>query len=236
MDHRRSHTYHQDWYLDFESRKEVYAPTLAFMEAANLEGAQVLEVGCASGAFLRYLETSTLHISEAVGVEPDAESLSHARTGSVVCGSALDLPFPDVSFDYVILVSVLHHVVGKTLSECRRNWNRVVLEAERVCRPSGHIIITEGLAVKNRPFQRFVFFVTSALAKCGIGLGQIHLEKGEVLAFLTPRDLSHLDDVVKGSSQVQFTNDLRPGTEFSGIVRKFWQWQTCRVTTIFQRH
>lgn len=105
-----------------------------------------------------------------------------------------------------------------------------------MCRPGGHVIISEGLAVQNRPLQRMIFSIASSLERFGISVDRIHLEKGEVLAFLTPSDLSRLSStVLGGSSLVQFTKEFRHGTEFSGVVQKFWQWQTCRITAILQR-
>jgi SAM-dependent methyltransferase len=236
MDKRHAHAHHLDWYLDFGARKGAYTPLLSFMEAASIEGARVLEVGCAAGAFLRYLKQSTFNIGGVVGVDPDADALSHARTESVVCASALDLPFPNASFDNVIMVSVLHHLVGRTIVECRRNWEQAVLEAERVCRPGGYVMVSEGVAVRTRPFQQIIFLITSSLARLGIGVQRLHIERGEVLAFLTPFDMLHLSNaVVDGaSSLVQYTEEFRSGDEFSGILRMFWQWQTCRITAILQ--
>jgi SAM-dependent methyltransferase len=237
MDKRHAHTHHLDWYLDFEARKGLYAPLLSFMEAAPIEGARVLEVGCAAGAFLHYLKQNMPNIRGVVGVDPDTEALSHARTESVVCGSALDLPFSDASFDNVIMVSVLHHLVGRKISECRRNWERAVSEAERVCRPGGYVMLIEGVAVRTRPFQQMIFLITSSLARLGIGIQRLHIERDEVLAFLTPSDMLHLSNAVVGkvSSLVQYTEEFRSGDEFSGVLRMLWQWQTCRITAILQR-
>jgi SAM-dependent methyltransferase len=185
---------------------------------------------------LRYLKQNPFEIESIVGLDPDIRALSHARSESVVCGSALDLPFPDSSFDYVIMVSVLHHLVGGTIRECRRNWEQSLLEAERVCRPGGYIMLREGVAVCTRPFQQMVFLTTSGLARLDIGVHRLHIEKGEVLAFLTPADMLRLSKQSLRLELVKYSVEPRMGySDFSGLMRVMWQWQTCSLTAILYR-
>jgi hypothetical protein len=98
-------------------------------------------------------------------------------------------------------------------------------------------MLKEGITVRTRLFQQMIFLITSSLARLGIGINRLHIERGEVLAFLTPSDMLHLSNAVVGraSSLVQYTNEFRSGNEFAGILRLLWQWQTCRITAILQR-
>jgi SAM-dependent methyltransferase len=73
----------------------------------------VLEVGCGSGRFLKYLSNKAGTI---VGVDPShavyaADNLLGPRENVVlVKASANDLPFADGCFDFVYSIGVLHHI------------------------------------------------------------------------------------------------------------------------------
>jgi len=73
----------------------------------------VLEVGCGSGRFLKYLSTRAGFI---VGVDPsEAVFAADQLLGPddrvvLVKASANDLPFKDASFDFVYSIGVLHHI------------------------------------------------------------------------------------------------------------------------------
>jgi SAM-dependent methyltransferase len=58
-------------------------------------------------------------------------------------GSALDIPEASESFDGVIMVMLLHHLVGKTVEESLNNVHVAVREAIRVLMPGGKLIIVE---------------------------------------------------------------------------------------------
>jgi ubiquinone/menaquinone biosynthesis C-methylase UbiE len=73
----------------------------------------VLEVGCGSGRFLKYLSDKAGFL---VGVDPSraiyaADALIGPQDNVVlVKASANDLPFADQSFDFVYSIGVLHHI------------------------------------------------------------------------------------------------------------------------------
>ncbi len=58
-------------------------------------------------------------------------------------GSALDIPEPDASFDGVLMVMLLHHLVGKTARESLANVRAAMREGLRVLRPGGRLVIVE---------------------------------------------------------------------------------------------
>jgi SAM-dependent methyltransferase len=74
---------------------------------------RVLEVGCGSGRFLKYLSTKAGFL---VGVDPShaifaADNLINANEKVVLArASANNLPFDDESFDFVYSIGVLHHI------------------------------------------------------------------------------------------------------------------------------
>jgi ubiquinone/menaquinone biosynthesis C-methylase UbiE len=77
------------------------------------ENTSLLEVGCGSGRFLKYLSTRAGFL---VGVDPsNAIFAADKLVGSnerimLVKASASDLPFADGSFDFVCSIGVLHHI------------------------------------------------------------------------------------------------------------------------------
>lgn len=87
------------------------------------ESTTLLEVGCGSGRFLKYLSSKAGFL---VGVDPSraifaADNLLGADEKIVlVKASANDLPFENESFDFVCSIGVLHHIPNtfKALQAC----------------------------------------------------------------------------------------------------------------------
>lgn len=107
-------------------RREGYFGFINSMEAsvlsADVVGKRVLEVGCGTGLMLELV--SRLGPGSLTGVDLSLGMLSDCRaTGCpVVCGSAMQLPFKDSSFDVVYSFKVLSHVpdLRSALSEVMR--------------------------------------------------------------------------------------------------------------------
>lgn len=83
----------------------------------------LLEVGCGSGRFLKYLSDKAGFL---VGVDPShaiyaADNLLGSKENiMLVKASANDLPFADESFDFVMSIGVLHHIpdTAKAMKAC----------------------------------------------------------------------------------------------------------------------
>jgi SAM-dependent methyltransferase len=79
-------------------------------------------------------------------------------------GSALNLPFSDASFDGVIMVMLIHHLVGNSISACWENAGRAVDEAFRVLKPSGKLIVMESCVPRwFYGFEKLVFPLAAKL-------------------------------------------------------------------------
>jgi SAM-dependent methyltransferase len=91
---------------------------------------RVLEIGCGTGANLRDRgETWTT----GVGIDVDMRALAYCRDLAVVQADALAaLPFTDATFDAVVLLDVLEHLVDP---------EALVREINRVLRPGAAIMI-----------------------------------------------------------------------------------------------
>jgi SAM-dependent methyltransferase len=93
----------------------------------------ILDVGSSVGEISRSLGDRHARM---VCVDISLESLRRCRelnsTAAVFHASALDLPFPDASFDHTISIGVLHHT-----PDCRRGFGEVA----RVTAPGGTSVI-----------------------------------------------------------------------------------------------
>jgi len=103
-------------------------------------GERVLDVGCGSGVVTREIARRVGPRGRAVGLDPSPALLTVARELAQEAdlgdriefreGSALQLPFPDCSFDAAVCVTVLSHVPG---------GEAAIPELARVLRPGGRV-------------------------------------------------------------------------------------------------
>ncbi|WP_231987346.1 fatty-acid O-methyltransferase Mtf2 [Mycobacterium sp. 852014-50255_SCH5639931] len=105
----------------------------------NLNGKQVLEVGCGHGGGASYL-MRTLHPASYTGLDLNPAGIAFCRERHKLAGlefmqgDAEDLPFPDQSFDAVINIES-SHLYGQ--------FSRFLAEVTRVLRPQGHFLYAD---------------------------------------------------------------------------------------------
>ena len=96
-------------------------------------GKSVLEVGCGSGMGLAYLRQKA---TRAVGGEYTPALLEEARRhlpdAELFQMDAQDLPFPDASFDVVLMLEMIYYLP---------DLDRALAEAKRVLKPGGALMI-----------------------------------------------------------------------------------------------
>ncbi|MCD6289053.1 MAG: class I SAM-dependent methyltransferase [Anaerolineae bacterium] len=99
------------WYATEGRRADRLEKRLLGQMLARFPGTRtVLEVGCGTGHFTRWLEGMDVR---AVGLEAASAMLAEAvRLGSRLCvqGDALALPFPADSFDLVVMITALEFI------------------------------------------------------------------------------------------------------------------------------
>jgi len=120
------------WMGDAHSLRTTLFPAI---EADGLSGFSILDVGAGSGELLRVTANwarQTGRRVSAVGLELNersAESIieESERFGEIssVRGDALQLPFPDNGFDYVICSLFTHHFVDEQVVKILREMSRV---------------------------------------------------------------------------------------------------------------
>jgi ubiquinone/menaquinone biosynthesis C-methylase UbiE len=101
-----------------------------------VESSDLLEVGCGTGHWLKYLEKQK---RRPTGIDPSIRMLLLAREAlagwPLVRGRAEDLPFPNSRFDRLFCINAFHHFADKGV---------FLSEARRVLRPCGGLM-TVGL-------------------------------------------------------------------------------------------
>lgn len=89
----------------------------------------ILDIGCGHADFLSSVYEKTQNV---YGLDPDSHALSKNTTIiNNVCGIADDIPFPDNTFDLVVMAWVLEHV---------EEPEKVFTEIHRVVKPGGKIV------------------------------------------------------------------------------------------------
>lgn len=106
---------------------------------ADLNGKQVLEVGCGHGGGASYL-MRTVHPTSYTGLDLNSAGIAFCRERhnladlEFVQGDAENLPFPNQSFDAVINIESSH---------LYSDFPRFLAEVARVLRPKGHFLYAD---------------------------------------------------------------------------------------------
>jgi ubiquinone/menaquinone biosynthesis C-methylase UbiE len=106
----------------------------------NIDGGDVLDVGCGSGQFTSILVNSLASFNSITGIDVDEEVLKNARESfpgkDIVfqTASSHNLPFNDNSFDMAVISKALHHL---------ENPERGLNEMYRVLKPGGWMLLNE---------------------------------------------------------------------------------------------
>lgn len=122
-----------------------------------LDGARILDLGCAGGGISAALAESA---SMVVGIDINPAEAAHAtrerkaQSAPAFCaGSGLELPFDDSSFDLVLLNGVLEYM-GRAdpTSPPRLAQHRCLTEVKRVLAAGGHVAV----AIENRWYPPYL--------------------------------------------------------------------------------
>ncbi len=134
--------------LDEEDRRRKADKILAvlrhFLGRDDLTGLRALDVGCSAGFIADALAAAGL-VSHGVDIDVPGLRRAHARFGDrvrFVCGDGERLPFPDGTFDVIVLNHIYEHVV---------NPDAVVAELRRVLADDGVLYL--GLMNRLGPIE-----------------------------------------------------------------------------------
>jgi SAM-dependent methyltransferase len=189
--HERFQNDYESFFTDYDRfRYQNERHLSACIDALNVDGKKVLEIGLGEGSESERLIRRGARWS---GVDLTAESVARVRTrltlrqlsyDELQQGSVLRLPFADSSFDMVFSHGVLHHVPD--IKQAQR-------EIHRVLRPGGELVImmyarwSLNYLVSISLIRRAALLAAFPLAQAGI------LKPGPVGGVLT----AHLDNAKK---------------------------------------
>jgi ubiquinone/menaquinone biosynthesis C-methylase UbiE len=131
----------------------------AFEVAEVVPGMRVLDVGCGRGEIVRHCARLGVR---AYGVDYAPVALRMARdAGDVYQANAKWLPFPAAFFDRVLMFDIVEHLYPRELEQA-------VVEARRVLRPDGRLIIH---TAPNAWYDRYAYPVVR-LVRTLMGQGE----------------------------------------------------------------
>ncbi len=114
---------------------------------------KVLDIGCGNGRLLKILAGRNI---DYLGVDSSANILKTARVNhphnKFVCGDILELgQIPEINFDYVFCLAVLHHLPGKNLRV------QALRQLKNKLNKNGKIIIAVWNMWPQHKFRKIIF-------------------------------------------------------------------------------
>lgn len=123
---------------NYPAQKKVFSE-----EFVSLAKENILDIGCGTGDHSVFFQNASY-----TGIDIEEKYIDYARKkykGEFLVGDAVNLPFPDASFDKVVIIAVLHHLNDETAS-------RVLREAKRVLKPEGRMLVMEDIQSEENSF------------------------------------------------------------------------------------
>ncbi len=121
--------------LNFQKQKKIIGKALK-----EKRGKKVLDIGCGTGEF-----SSLFDANFYCGIDISPGYISYAEKnskGEFKVMDATNIDFPDQSFDFILIMAVLHHLNDKKAK-------KVIREAARILKPDGKILIMEDAKIKK---------------------------------------------------------------------------------------
>lgn len=119
-----------------------------------------------------------------------------------ILGSVLNSNVHDNSFDVLIMVDVLHHLVGKNYQETLDNQKLALRELKRLVKPKGVIFIEE-LTNESEIATKIIFYLSWFNTKIGIHIPSLFVSRNVIVSFLTSRKLLNICNQIFGEKKIE---------------------------------
>jgi len=130
--------------LNFNKQKRIIKETFDFNDSKK-----VLDIGCGTGEFANLFSKFDYY-----GIDISIKYIKYAaenNKGNFKVMDATKLEFPDNNFNYILIMAILHHLDDDRIS-------KVLLEARRVLKPGGKILIMEDAKIAKLENLAIKFF------------------------------------------------------------------------------
>jgi ubiquinone/menaquinone biosynthesis C-methylase UbiE len=123
-----------------EGVQEVfYEKQFTYLESILKPGMAIVDVGC--GPVVGYKRPAS---SLLIGVDPSYRSIAVNRSVDIrIFGMGQALPLATGSIDVLVCFYSIHHMIGASVGETRRNVRNAFLEFKRVVKPGGKVVVFE---------------------------------------------------------------------------------------------
>ena len=120
------------WYFNIRKKKQEIIEAVEEAGILN-ESVSVLDIGGGTGKILSWVAPM---VKRAVVIDPSPGMIEECKKRGIECvlGKAEQLPFPDRSFDLIMMHDVFHHIGDK---------EQAIREISRVLAPQGYVVIAE---------------------------------------------------------------------------------------------
>ncbi len=123
---------------DFSRTREyIWEELLPVLDKHIKEKEKILDLGCGNGRYYNYFKEKNI---DYIGTDSSEKLIEIAKRKNLFAdfrvNDALNLPFPDNSFDKVVSVAVFHHIPSKKLRI------KFLKEIKRVLKNDGKAILT----------------------------------------------------------------------------------------------
>ncbi len=160
---------------------ERAAFAVEFIKKAAAAGSNFLDIGCGVGNIMEFIHHETgIKKVEGIDISENCVRIAADKGMNVKRVSVLDSCFEKKigkKFDFVLLLSVIHHLPGRTRKEIRKNVVKALNNAGRVLKPNGFLLIGE-ISFKPKIIMPVGFYIKKAISSITrnpIRLGKISI-------------------------------------------------------------
>lgn len=165
--------------VDFDvSRQKDLWPELQVLAEMVEAGSRVLDIGCGNGRLLKAWADKPIKY---IGLEPSQALLELARKNAAQIkdvkaevkfesGNILELGnLPDLNFDYLFCVAVLHHLPGADLQIA------ALKQMKNKIKPEGRIVLTVWNMWPDKKLRRLIwkYFFLKVIGKSRMDIGDV---------------------------------------------------------------